>query len=101
MDEVLRGIANRPYEFWRWEGEIDPTVLGVRLLIGVARSQTFQQGNKRTGYYGALRFFNYNSLYLDVIDGEEYANLIIDICEGKADEADLVEEFRPHLIGTA
>ena len=100
MDDVLRGVANRPYEHWRWKEESDPAALGVSLLIGVARSQTFQQGNKRTGYYGALKFFDYNSLYLDVEDASEYADIIIAICNGEANEDDLVEEFRPLLMPT-
>lgn len=100
MEDVLRGIANRPYEFWRWEDETDPASLGVRLLIGVSRAQTFVQGNKRTGYYGALRFFDYNSLYLDIEDIEDYADLIIAICSGEAAEEELIAEFQSFLVET-
>lgn len=98
MEDVLRSAAHRPIAHWEYDEERDPLVLGVRLLMGVSRSQAFIQGNKRTGYYGALRFFDYNSLYLDIDDIEDYADLIIDIIEGKTDEAVLIEEWRPYLI---
>lgn len=100
MEDVLRGAANRPWTFWRYEDETDPTALGVRLLIGISRAQAFMQGNKRTGYYGTLRFFDYNSLYLDIENVEDYADLIIEIVEGREEERTLIEEFRPFLIET-
>ena len=101
MPDQLESAAARPFTYWYYEEEIDVAALAVRLLIGIARAQAFQQGNKRTGFYGAVLFLVNNGYYLDVEDEEDVADFIIEVIIGHRDEQELIEEFRDRLIEAA
>lgn len=85
---------------WFYEGEDDVVVLAISLLLAIARSHAFEQGNKRTGFLAALYFFNANGFWVN-IEGDERAYLgrLIDraVARTLPDET-LIEEFREFVF---
>ena len=95
---LLESAAARPINHWNY-GEHDVLALAVSLLVGIGRNHPFVQGNKRTAF-AALEYFLYlNGYQLAVEDGDDLAELVIDLINGDVSEhsfilaiEDLVEE---------
>ena len=95
----LASALQRPVNLWHYDGEDDAVVLAVSLLLAIARSHSFEQGNKRTGFLAALFFLNANGFIVDIrVDERAFLGRLIDsaVAHLIADE-ELIEEFRPFV----
>jgi death-on-curing protein len=95
---LLESAAARPINHWHY-GEQDMLALAVSLLVGVGQNHPFLQGNKRTAFAAMDYFLYLNGYQLTVEDGDDLADLVIDLINGDVSEhsfilaiEDLVEE---------
>jgi death on curing protein len=58
---LLEGACDRPRNHWYYGGEDDIVALAVVLLLGIAQSHPFEQGNHRTSLVAAESFLEANS----------------------------------------
>jgi death-on-curing protein len=96
---LLESACAKPINHWHY-GEEEMAVLAVALLLGIARNHPFAQGNKRTAFEAADAFLFLNGYDLEVADGSDFADLIVEVITGAAPERELVELFQRHLRGT-
>lgn len=80
---VVRSALARPIHRWAYDDEADLADLAAAYHVGFARSQGFNDGNKRTGLACALVFLRLNSYALHVPGKELYA-LTMQIATGEA-----------------
>ena len=74
LDEnVVLSALGRPKQRWAYDDEADLADLAASYLLGFARSQGFNDGNKRTGLACALVFLSLNGHDLHVPPKELYA----------------------------
>lgn len=92
---VLSALA-RPIHRWGYDPSADLADLAGAYLVGFARSQGFNDGNKRTGLACALVFLDLNSAPLHVPAGELYA-LAMAVAVGQADDAAVATYIRDRL----
>ena len=86
----LESAVARPINHWHY-GEGDVVALAVALLLGVGRNHPFLQGNKRTAFAAADYFLYLNGYDLQVEDGEQLADFIVDAIRGDVSEHHLIE----------
>ena len=70
---VVRSALARPIHRWAYDEEADLADFAAGYLVGFARSQGFNDGNKRTGLASALVFLHLNNRGLHVPGKELYA----------------------------
>jgi death-on-curing protein len=92
---VLSALA-RPRHRWTYDADVDLADLAAAYLVGFARSQGFQDGNKRTGLACALVFLALNGSALHVPGAELYA-LTMSVANGQADDAVVATYLRDRL----
>lgn len=92
---LLESALARPINHWSY-GEDDIAVLAVTLLLGIARNHPFGQGNKRAAFAAAVYFLKLNGYRLDVPDGVELADSVVDLITGNLDEAEFVALLREY-----
>jgi len=86
LDEnVVRSALARPMQRWACDDDPDLADLAAALLVGFARSQGFNDGNKRTGLASALVFLGLNGWALHVPPKELYA-LTMRAATGQSDD---------------
>lgn len=86
LDEnVVRSALARPMQRWAYDDDSDLADLAAAYLVGFARSQGFNDGNKRTGLACALVFLSLNGRGLHVPPKELYA-LSMQAATGRADD---------------
>ena len=100
LDEnVVLSALSRPKQRWAYDDDSDLADFAAAYLVGFARSQSFNDGNKRTGLACALVFLNLNGQGLHVPPKELYA-LSMQAATGQADDqvvaAYLRERMTPH-----
>lgn len=80
-------------------GETRPDILdlAVALLFGIARSHAFEQGNKRTAFMAFVAFLEANGCELHLDDLEVYADEIIRVLDGEAQERNFRDMVAPHV----
>lgn len=79
---VLTALA-RPRQRWSYDASADLADLAAAYLVGFARSQGFNDGNKRTGLACALVFLAVNDVMLHV-DGNELYSITMKAATGQA-----------------
>lgn len=85
LDEnVVHSALARAKQCWAYEDDSDLADLAASYLVGFARSQGFNDGNKRTGLACALVFLSLNGQDLHVPPKELYALSM----QAATDEAD-------------
>jgi death-on-curing protein len=82
---VVRSALARPTNWWADDEESDIADLAAAYLVGFARSQGFNDGNKRTGLATALVFLRLNGHVLHV-PGEELYALTMQVATNQADD---------------
>ena len=96
---LLESACDRPRNLFLYEDEQDMAVLATRLLVGIARSHAFGQGNKRAAFAAADAFLYLNGYDLALADTEEAADLITQVIASELPERDLeallAEAIRP------
>jgi death-on-curing protein len=97
LDEnvVLSALA-RPINRWSYDPNTDLADLAAAYLVGYARSQGFNDGNKRTGLACALVFLAVNGAPLHVLPAEVYA-LTMAVANNQADDAAVAAYFRDRI----
>jgi death-on-curing protein len=95
---LLESAVARPINHWHY-GEQDVLALAVSLLAGIGQNHPFLQGNKRTAFAAMDYFLYLNGYQLTVEDGNDLADLVIDLINGDVSEhsfilalEDLVEQ---------
>jgi death-on-curing protein len=92
---VLSALARAPNR-WAYDTAADLCDLTAAYLAGFARSQGFNDGNKRTGLACALVFLALNGAPLHAAPAELYA-LTMAVATGKADDEVVATYFRERL----
>lgn len=90
---VIRSALARPIHRWAYDDDADLADLAAAYLVGFARSQGFNDGNKRTGLAAALVFLLLNGHALHVPAAELYT-LTMRVATNKAGDQVVAEYFR-------
>jgi death-on-curing protein len=93
---VVLSAQNPPKHKWSYDPHADVSDLAAAYLVGFARSQGFNDGNKRTGLACALVFLAVNSSRLHVPPEELYA-LTMAAATGQADDRVVAAFLRDRL----
>ena len=94
LDEyVVRSVLARPLQGRADDHGADLADFAAAYLVGFARSQGFNDGNKRTGLACALVFLSLNGQSLHVPPKELYA-LTMQAAIGEADDQDVAAYLR-------
>ena len=93
---VVRSALARAINRWAYDDEADLADLAAAYLVGFARSQGFNDGNKRTGLACTLVFLRLNGFVLHVPGKELYA-LTMQIATGEADDGIAAAYFRSRM----
>lgn len=78
---VVRSVLARPIHRWAYDEEADLAAFAAAYLVGFARSQGFNDGNKRIGLASALVFLRLNGRALHV-PGKELFALTMQVATG-------------------
>lgn len=101
LDEnVVRSSLARPKQRWAYDNAADLADFAAAYLVGFARSQGFNDGNKRTGLACALVFLNLNGQSLHVPPKELYA-LSVQAATGQADDQLVAAYLRERMTSTS
>jgi death on curing protein len=92
--DALEGALGRPAAYAHYE-QADIALQAAVLAHGVAQSQSFIDGNKRTGLAAMLVFLEFNGYEVQATD-REMADWIIDFSRGMTPE-EVAERLRPCL----
>lgn len=82
---VVGSALARPIQRWTYDESADLPDLAAAYLVGFARSQGFNDGNKRTGLATALVFLSLNGFVLRASPAELYA-VVMRVAEGDASD---------------
>lgn len=82
---VVGSALARPIQRWSYDANADVADLAGAYLVGFARSQGFNDGNKRTGLATALVFLSLNGFVLRAPPAELYA-LVMRVAGGDASD---------------
>ncbi len=92
---VLSTLA-RPQQRWHYDDTADLADLAAAYLVGFARAQGFNDGNKRTGLACALVFLALNGVTPRMPGAELYA-ITMAVSTNTAGDAEVAGYFRQHL----
>ena len=95
-ENVVFSALARPQHLFTYDPAADLPALAAAYLVGFARSQGFNDGNKRTALATALVFLALNDLPLHVPPAELYT-LTMAVATGKADDTTVTEYLRNRL----
>jgi len=98
LDEnVVLSALVRPRQRWSYDETPDLSDLAASYLVGLARSQGFNDGNKRTGLACALLFLALNGREVDVSSGALYA-ITMAVATNSATDAHVSAFLREALL---
>ena len=92
-ENIVLSALKRAKHRWTYGSSADIADLAVAYLVGFARSQGLNDGNKRTGLACALVFLELNGVSLHVPPAELYA-LTMAASTGKADDTTIAAYIR-------
>lgn len=92
-EDVVRSALGRPIHRWAYDDDADLADLAAGYLVGFARSQGFNDGNKRTALASALVFLTRNGYALHVPPAELYA-LTMRVATNDAEDDVVAAYFR-------
>lgn len=93
---LVRSALARPIHRWAYDDDAELADLAAAYMVGFARSQGFNDGNKRTGLASALVFLRLNGVALHVPGRELYA-LTMQVATGQADDDIVAAYLRSRL----
>lgn len=97
LDEnVVLSALHRARNRWAYDEGADVADLAAAYVAGFARSQGFNDGNKRTGLASALVFLRLNGYGLHVPGRELYA-LTMQVANNEADDSVVAAYLRAHM----
>ncbi len=94
--ELLESALAVPRNIFHYERTEDVLDLAVSLILAVARNQPFEQGNKRTAFDAGMMLLEINGYALSA-DRLEFAELLVDVLSGKAEEEAFADRLRPFV----
>jgi death-on-curing protein len=92
---ILSALA-RPTNRWAYDEAADWADLAAAYLVGFARTQGFNDGNKRTALACALVFLVLNGKRPEIPPEELYA-MTMAVANNQADDAGFAAMLRPYL----
>jgi death-on-curing protein len=95
-NNVALSALGRPMHRWAYDPSADLADLAAAYLVGFARSQGFNDGNKRTALACALVLLGLNGASLHVPPADLYA-LTMAAATDKADDQVVAAYLREHL----
>jgi death-on-curing protein len=93
---VVGSALARPRHRWAYDADTDPADFAAAYLVGFARAQGFNDGNKRTGLACALVFLSLNGRAVHVPPKELYA-LVMQVATGQADDSVVAAYLRDRM----
>jgi len=97
LDEnVVHSAVARPRNRWAYDEAADLADLAASYLVGFARSQGFNDGNKRIGLASALVFLRLNGFVLEV-PGEELYALTMQVATNEIGDDVVAAYFRSRM----
>jgi death-on-curing protein len=96
----LEGALDRPLNYTYYAPDADIALLAAVLVHGIAETQPFLDGNKRTAYFACLNFLDANGYALDASQGQ-VAEWIEQLSDRSLDAEGLVERLRMILTDEA
>ncbi|MDZ4675677.1 MAG: type II toxin-antitoxin system death-on-curing family toxin [Gemmatimonadota bacterium] len=97
-NNVILSALARPANRWAYDEAADWADLASAYLVGFARTQGFNDGNKRTALACALVFLAINGMEPEIPAEEVYA-LTMAVANGQADDAVVSASLRRYLMG--
>lgn len=94
---VVRSALARAQNRWAYDASADLDDLAASYLVGLARTQGFNDGNKRTALACALVFLALNGCGLHVAPQELYA-LTMSAANGQADDSIVATYLRENVV---
>jgi len=94
---VVYSALARPIHRWTHDPEADLSDFAAAYLVGFARSQGFNDGNKRTGLATALVFLRLNGHTLQAPGPELYA-LVMKVANNQGDDRLVAAYFRSRIV---
>lgn len=92
---VLESALARPVNRWAY-GEDDACALAAAYAFGIARSQPFADGNKRTAWVLARLYLKLNGVEL-ACSPEGAIHTVLALAAGELSEDELADWFRGHV----
>ena len=93
---VVRSALARPRQRWSYDESANLADFAAAYLVGFARSQGFNDGNKRTGLACALVFLALNGAALHVNGAELYA-ITMKVATNQAGDSEVAAYLRERL----
>lgn len=94
-DALLDSALARPKNLFAY-GETDRFQLAASYAEGIARNHPFADGNKRTAFATADLFLVVNGHVLDRAKGQEHAEMLELLAQGRIGREDAATHFRQH-----
>jgi death-on-curing protein len=93
-ESALEGALARPQQYAHYEGADLPMQAAV-LAHGIAETQPFLDGNKRTAEITMTTFLELNGVWLDRVTEDQLADWMLGLAHGLAPE-ELARRIRAH-----
>lgn len=99
--DLLSSACERPKNYWHYNRVDDVVMLGVALLLGIARNHPFQQGNKRCAFAAMIGFLGVNGYDFVIADHSPNAEYIIAAIEGRMTDLEFILAIRSFVQRSA
>ncbi|WP_349367930.1 type II toxin-antitoxin system death-on-curing family toxin [Salinarimonas sp.] len=96
--DMLESALGSPVNRRLYEREEDVLVLGVFLLLAIARNHPFAQGNKRTAFTAFNIFLELNGYALDIPDRAIWGDKVVSLMLGGTTETEFIAEIEPYVV---
>lgn len=95
---LIESAAAAPINAYGYAGESDLVRLAAYLLHAVAMAHAFEDGNKRTAFFGALAFLETNGCVVALPDEVSIGQLVIDLVEHRISRDDFAARIAPFIV---
>ena len=90
---LLESALGRPQNQHAY-GETDIFQLAASYAEAISRNHPFVDGNKRTAFITAINFLEINGYALRKAEGQEHADMMVELGQGKINREDAAEHLR-------
>ena len=97
-ENALESALSRPQQRYHYDNAADLAVLAAAYCYGIARSNCYRDGNKRTAFVTMVVFLGLNGLDL-VAEEPDVVRLMVATAAGTMSEDDLAQWIREHVGG--
>lgn len=96
-ENALEAALARPQHRWHYEPDSDLSTLAAAYAFGLAKSNPFNDGNKRTAFLAAVVFLGLNGKELDASEAE-VVQVMTALAAGSLTEQMLATWLRERLV---